>query len=160
MYQVILKGSNMRKLITVTFIAGIFTALLLAATRTDNRNSGDQYPIAKYSATQMSLVASDANDVTTTIYNVNGLLERIDIIVSDSNQSPAGDCTVTLEDEGGTVLKSFETILMTPAARTIKLAPTDFDPIPLCGDVVVTVDPNTTGPTGVTWTFDLNIFVQ
>lgn len=158
-----MKGNlMMRKYgITIALLLGIATALLLGVTATDNRHLDMRYPVGKYSATQMSLVAADANDVRTLIANVNGLIERIDITSSDANTTGA-TYVVTLEDEDGMDLASFTAISMDSAIATMKLATsdsTDFNAVPCAGDIVITVNP-TSGPSGVTWTVDINIFVE
>jgi hypothetical protein len=145
----------------IGFMLALSLFLFIAAT-TDHRNWDDRYPVAKISISQLSWVSGDANSASTTLSNINGMIERIDIVVSDSNQAPANVCTVLLEDDEGTDLAYFANVPMTPATRTMKLATsdsTDFDAIPCCGNIVVTVDPNV-GPTGVMWTFDMVIFVE
>lgn len=145
----------MRKYV-LGFIIGIGTLFLLAA---DQRNTGLQYPVAKYSTTQLSWVASDANDKSTTLYNLNGTIERMDIVISDANVTK--NATFSFADAGGTALVSW-TADMNSAQRLLKLATsdsTDFNALPVCGNLVATVDPNT-GPVGVTWTVDFNIYVR
>jgi hypothetical protein len=147
--------------ISAAVLFGMALALALGVTASDNRHLDMRFPVAKYSATQMSLVAADANDVTTTIANLNGLIERIDIISSDANTT-GQTYSVALEDEDGTDLASFTSISMDSAVATMKLATsdaTDFNAVPSAGDVVITVNPSS-GPTGVTWTIQLHIFVE
>lgn len=150
----------MRKYV-IGFIIALSLVVLLAAAKVDNRQYLG-FPVAKYSTTQLSWVAGDANSASTTLYNVNGTIERIDIIVSDANNAPNNNCTITFADEGGTTLKAFTAFPTTPAARTIELATSDstqFDAIPSCGNVVVTVDPNG-APGGAGWLVDFNIYVR
>jgi len=151
-----------RKIIAILgIVAGVALTLVLAATKVDNRHLDMRYPVAKYSATQMTRVAGDANAVSTTLYNINGLIERIDIVSSDANTT-GQTYTVALADEDGTALASFATISMDSAVRTMKLATsdsTDFNAVPSNGDIVVTVT-GSSAPTGVTWTVNLNIFVE
>jgi len=149
------------KRIALGIVLGLCVTALMAVSSVDNRHLDMRYPVGKYSATQMSLVAADANDVRTLIANVNGLIERIDITSSDANTTGA-TYVVTLEDEDGMDLASFTAISMDSAIATMKLATsdsTDFNAVPCAGDIVITVNP-TSGPTGVTWTVDINIFVE
>lgn len=145
------------KKLGIGLILGMFVSLLLAVTAVDSRDS--RFPVAKYSTTQLSWVASDANDKSSTIANLNGTIERIDIVVSDGNVTQ--NATVSFADEGGTALASF-TVDMNSVQRLLKLATsdsTDFNAIPCCGNLVVTVDPSN-GPTGVTWTVDVSVYVE
>lgn len=141
-------------------ILGLCFSFVLAATVIDTRHYDARYPVAKYSSTQLTWANRDANDKSTTLANINGFIERVDIIVNDGND--ANMAAIHLEDGGGTDLTGAWTLSMTTAARVLKLATsdsTDFNAIPSCGNLVIKVDPNQ-GPDGITWTVDFNIYVR
>jgi len=142
-------------------LCGILLTLTFAVTRVDNRNMGLEYPVAKYSTTQLSFAVGDANAASTTLSNVNGLIERIDVITSDANTT-GDNFSVSIADEDGTELVAFSTISMDSAARTMYVSTSDsadFNSVPVNGDLVVTVDPNSE-PNDAALTVDFNFFVE
>lgn len=149
------------KRIALGILLGLCATAIVAVTSVDNRHLDMRYPIAKYSTTQLSFAVGDANAASTTLYNLNGVIERIDIINSDANTT-GEHCDVSIADEDGTVLGTFSTISMDSAARTMKLATsdsTDFNAIPVNGDLVINVDPNG-GSSGVVFTVDFNVYLE
>lgn len=146
----------MRKL-AIGIVVVALVSLLFAATKTDNRQYLG-FPIAKYAATQLSFAPGDANVAATTLYNLNGLVERIDIIISDGNNA---DNAVVTYTENGTTMGTFS-VSMDSSQRIVKRATsdsTDFDAIPACGNLVFSIDPNG-GPGGVTMTVDFDVYVR
>jgi hypothetical protein len=149
------------KRIALGIALGLCVTAIVAVTKVDNRYMGDQYPIAKYSTTQLSFAVGDANAASTTLYNINGMLERIDVITSDANTT-GDNFSVSIADEGGTELVAFSTISMDSAARTLYLSTsdeTDFNSVPVNGNLVITVDPNGE-PNDAALTVDINVFLQ
>lgn len=159
-------GLGMNKYIN-GFLMGICLLLLMAFV--DKRNQSPRYPVAKYSTTELSWATGDANAASTTLYNLNGIIERIDFTFGDACDTPPNYATVSLIEtiSSNNYTLCYFTDLSSYAGafahqRYTKLATsdaTDFDAIPFNGNLLIQVDPNV-GPTGSTFTATIDIYMR
>ncbi len=128
------------KVVRDCFLMLIPLAILLCLGATKDFRAFDK-PVAKVDFTQLSVASGGHVAVTGTANNVNMYLERIDVGVSDVNDSLTA--TLTLTDENGTQLVSLTGI--TEDAFTLYTstgATPDFNAVAINNTLTVSVDPN------------------
>jgi len=109
----------------------------------ENRQSDRRFPVAKYQIGQLSWGATGHAADTDTLANINMMIERVDIIVSNAANAITVDLAIT--DENGAAI-----ITLTGLARNtkhVKLAyddggSNDFPPIVVNNTLTVSVDPS------------------
>ena len=97
---------------------------------------------------------------TNTLKVVNGIIRRVDIIISSVQANPTVDVTIT--DENSCSLITFNTL--TDGTRHVKLSTsdaTDFDAIPVSNDLTVSIDPSADpGGSGQELTVDVILYLE
>jgi hypothetical protein len=135
------------------------------ASKSDQRHLGPSKPVATYQITQQSWATGAGHAAKTTdLANLNGMLERIDIIISSVTDNPTVD--VTLTDSNSCTLVSLTGLA--DGTKHVKLAysnksspDADFNPIPINDTVTVSIDPSAdAGGTAQTLTVDVILYVR
>lgn len=135
--------------------------LMVCATTLEQRQFGDTFPVARYEFAQQSWATGAGHaSAAPTLANVNGYIERIDVLVSSVTADPNVD--VTLTDHNTCQLASFTNL--DDGTKHVKLATsdaTDFDALPVCGTLTATIDPSAdAGGTGQTLTVDVILYLR
>lgn len=123
------------------------------------QSTGSISRIARIEFPQVSWDTGDGHTAqTTTVYNMSMLVERVDVIIS----SVTGDPNVTLSfaDENVMTIISASNFTDlddgTSYLKTGLSSSPDFTPVPVMGDVTITVDPSA-DPGGVAQTLTVDI---
>ena len=128
----------------IGLVVGVLIVCALGANY-DRREQSLRYPIAKYQFTQLSWASGASGALTTTIANVNMLVERVDTVASNSTN--AITYTIAIADEN-TVSNAelYSEAGLLENAQTVHLATKstpDFDAFPCSGNTLtVTVTPS------------------
>ena len=125
----------------------------------------EKKPIARIHFTQMSWATGDGHAAQTATAYVNGIIERIDIIISSVTGNPT--VNVSWADLNSVVLLPAMSSLA-DGTKHIKYGlsnkgtqDADFNPVPHCGNITVTADPSADpGGTGQTLTVDVILYVR
>lgn len=131
----------------------------------DRRHEGSSKPYARYEFSQQSWDTGDGHDAATaTLYGLNGLVERIDLVASEVTANPTFSATLTGAND--VQLATFTNLA--DGTNHIKLANTlgatdsDFQAFPLVDeDVTVSIDPSADpGGSDQTLTIDVALVMR
>ena len=127
-------------------------------TSKDLRYYDERYPVCRMEFAQKSWVTDEGHAAKTdTLNEINMLIERIDILISEVTGNPT--VTVTITDHNSVQLVSFAALA--DGTKHIKLATsdaTDFDALPVSGDLTVSIDPSA-DPGGVAQTLTVDVII-
>lgn len=79
--------------------------------------------------------------LTAELANIQGIIKRIDVLISEVTDNPTVDVTIT--DENSCTLVTLSTLA--DGTKHVKLATsdsTDFDAIPVCNTLTASIDPS------------------
>lgn len=150
-----------RTLMTLALVLAAFLALGVSYDRRDV----PRFPVARVECTQVSWATGAGHAAKTTTAALNGIVYRIDILISSVTDNPTVD--VSFADQNSVVpvaafssladgTNHFENALVNSITTSA-----DFDPVAVAGDVTVTVDPSADpGGSSQTLTVDIIFYVR
>jgi len=139
----------------------ILVPLLMAATY-DHRNEGPKFPVSRYELAQQSFADDVTTATTAYLYNVNGIVEQIEVKVNDND----GDATATVAIASAQSGTLYSQAAIAEGATTVYTALSNkgtqdasFNPFLVCGTLTFTVTPSgDPGESGMT--VDVYIYVR
>lgn len=125
----------------------------------------EKRPVARIQFTRMSWATGAGHAAQTATVYVNGIIERVDIIISSVTDNP----TVNIS------WADLNSVVLLPAMNTLAdgtkhikyglsnkaTQDADFNPVPHCGNITVTADPSAdAGGSAQTLTVDVILYVR
>lgn len=128
----------------------------------DRRDISGRYPVARYELAQQSWASGASAAATAYLYNINGIVEQIEVTINDNTGNRTATVAIASEDAGSLYSQAAipENATTVYTALSNKGTPdASFNPFLVCGDLTFTVtpsgDPSTTG-----MTVDVAIYVR
>jgi len=82
-------------------LIGLLLALMaMGVTISDRRGEGSAFPVSTYQITQQSMPDGDANAVTTTLSNINGIVEQIEVVINNNTGNATATVAITSANSG------------------------------------------------------------
>jgi hypothetical protein len=154
-----------RSVLAMAMLAAVFSSLLLTIGATSDLRT-EKLPVARIECAQLDWVTDEGHAAQTTTADLNGIVYRIDIIIS-SVTAEGVTVDVSYEDQNGVVcLPAMSTLAENTkhfknALVNSLVSSADFDPVAIAGTVTVTVDPSAdAGGSAQTLTVDVIFFVR
>jgi hypothetical protein len=144
-------------------VAGLLATVLLMGASSDFR--AERQPVARIECTRLSWATDAGHAAQTTTTSLNGVVYRIDIIISEVTGNPT--VNVSFANQNSVVcLPAFNTLAdgtkhFKNALVNSITSSADFDPVAVADTITVTVDPSAdAGGSAQTLTVDVVFYVR
>lgn len=123
----------------------LFLVPLMMAATLDTRDQSRKFPVARYEFVAQTLTYNQTSASTDTLYDLNGTIYAIEVITTDTEDNITYTVALANEDSAALFSEASMTDNTVHWRDAISLKSTrdaDFNPIPVCENITVTITPS------------------